>query len=249
MSSNDLPLLSQVRLHGHIPRHVAIIMDGNGRWARERHLPRPMGHRSGMNAVREAVEGAAELGVEHLSLFAFSQENWKRPVAEIQALMSLLEEYIEREADELAAQGVRVRVHGDLSRLRPAAADATNAIVARTATNDRLTLHLFVSYSGRAELVRAARSLAADAAAGRLDPERIDEQLFQAQLYTSDCPDPDLLIRTSGEYRISNFLLWQLAYTELFISRVLWPDFSRNDLFEAVLSYQNRERRFGRVTA
>jgi undecaprenyl diphosphate synthase len=247
MSHNEL--LSRIRLHGHVPRHVAIIMDGNGRWARERHLPRPMGHRSGMRAVREAVEGAGELGLEHLSLFAFSQENWQRPPTEIQALMSLLEEYIEREADELANKGVRVRVHGDLSRLNPAAAAATRAIIERTASNDRLTLNLFISYSSRAELVRAARLLAEQVAAGTLSPEQIDETRFRQQLFTHDCPDPDLLIRTSGEFRISNFLLWQLAYTELYVTPVLWPDFARSNLYEAVVDYQNRERRFGRVTA
>lgn len=246
MSSDEL--LSRIRLHGHLPRHIAIIMDGNGRWARERRLPRPMGHRSGMRAVRDTVEGAGELGLEHLSLFAFSQENWQRPPAEINALMSLLEEYIEREADELAARGVRVRVHGDLARLKPAATAATQAIIERTAGNQRLSLHLFVSYSGRDELVRAARSLAADAAESRLTASDIDERLFQQRLYTADVPDPDLLIRTSGERRISNFMLWQLAYTELYISPLLWPDFSRAELFEAVIDYQNRDRRYGRVS-
>ncbi len=246
MSSDEL--LSSIRLHGHLPRHIAIIMDGNGRWARERHLPRPMGHRSGMGAVRDAVEGAGELGIEHLSLFAFSQENWQRPPAEIRALMSLLEEYIEREADELAARGVRVRVHGELERLKPGAAAATRAIIERTRDNVRLSLHLFISYSGRAELVRAARLIAADVAAGRLDAGQVDEALFQQRLYTADVPDPDLLIRTSGERRISNFLLWQLAYTELYITPVLWPDFSRDELYRAVVDYQHRDRRFGRVS-
>jgi undecaprenyl diphosphate synthase len=242
-------LLSQIRLHGAIPRHVAIIMDGNGRWARERMLPRPLGHRSGMKSVREVVEGALEAGVEVLSLFAFSQENWQRPPTEISALMSLLEEYIQREADELETQGVRVRVLGDIERLQPAARAAVDRVVGQTAHNTRLTLNLFISYGSRAELVRVARLVAEDVAAGRLTPDQVDEQAFVARLYTADCPDPDLLIRTSGEQRISNFLLWQLAYTELFISPVLWPDFGRTNLFEAILDFQNRDRRFGRVPA
>jgi undecaprenyl diphosphate synthase len=244
-----MELLAQIRLNGSVPRHVAIIMDGNGRWARERRLPRPMGHRSGMRAVREVVEGAIEAGVEMLSLFAFSQENWQRPASEIQALMSLLEEYVAREADELTEQGVRVRVLGELSRLHPTTAAAVSRIVQQTSRNDRLILNIFISYGSRAELVHAARSLARDVAEGRLTPDEIDEEAFQRKLYTDGCPDPDLLIRTSGEKRISNFLLWQLAYTELHITPVLWPDFSRRDLFEAILDFQSRDRRFGKVTA
>ena len=248
-STNAAELLAQIRVHGAVPRHVAIIMDGNGRWARERRMPRPFGHRSGMRAVREVVEGAAEVGLEVLSLFAFSQENWQRPTTEINALMSLLQEYVARESDELHARGVRVRALGALDRLTPAAAAAVNRVVTRTAANTRLTFNLFISYSGRAELVRAARRLAEDAAAGRVDPAAIDESTFAARLYTDGCPDPDLLIRTSGEQRVSNFLLWQMAYSELFLSPVLWPDFTRSDLYAAIRDYQLRERRFGRVSA
>jgi undecaprenyl diphosphate synthase len=242
-------LLGRIRVQGGVPRHVAIIMDGNGRWARERLMPRPYGHRSGMKSVRDVVEGAIESGLEVLSLFAFSQENWQRPPVEITALMSLLEEYIAREADELRDRGVRVCILGDLDRLTPAAATAVNRVVTETEHNDRLRLNLFISYGGRAELVRAAQLLARDAQAGRLVPGEITEADFQSRLYTADCPDPDLLIRTSGEQRISNFLLWQMAYTELFISPVLWPDFGRRELYEAILDYLNRERRFGRVSA
>jgi undecaprenyl diphosphate synthase len=242
-------LLARIRVHGAVPRHVAIIMDGNGRWARERLLPRPVGHRSGMKSVRAVVEGALQLGVEWLSLFAFSQENWQRPATEVGALMSLLEEYVAREADELREQGVRVRVLGALDRLTPNAAAAVQRVMSETAHNDRLTLNLFISYGSRAEIVRAARLLARDVAEGRLSPDDIDEEALSARLYTADCPDPDLLIRTSGELRVSNFLLWQIAYTELYISSVLWPDFGRRELFEAVIAYQNRERRFGRVSA
>ena len=242
-------LLSRIRLHGAVPRHVAIIMDGNGRWARERMMPRPFGHRSGMKAVREVVEGALECGVEVLSLFAFSQENWHRPVTEVNALMSLLEEYIAREADELAERGVRVQVLGDVERLTPPAAAAVNRVVSQTAHNDKLTLNLFISYGSRAELTRAARLIAEDVAAGRMAPAEVTEEEIEKRLFTAGGPDPDLLIRTSGEQRISNFLLWQLAYTELFISPVLWPDFGRHQLYEAVLDYQSRERRFGQVSA
>ena len=242
-------LLSQIRARGSVPRHVAIIMDGNGRWARDRMLPRPFGHRSGMKSVREVVEGAIEAGVPVLSLFAFSQENWQRPAGEVSALMSLLEEYIQNEANELDEQGVQVRMLGELERLAVAPAAAVERVMRQTAHNSRLRLNLFISYGARAELVRAARLLSEEVAGGRLTPAQIDEEQFASKLFTADCPDPDLLIRTSGEQRISNFLLWQLAYTELYISSVLWPDFSRRDLFEAILDYQGRDRRFGRVHA
>jgi undecaprenyl diphosphate synthase len=242
-------LLAQVRRQGGLPRHVAIIMDGNGRWARGRLLPRAFGHRSGMTAVREVIEGAVEAGVEYLSLFAFSRENWERPATEVEALMALLVEYVAREGNELVEKGVQVRVLGDLSRLKEEAALAVAEVVARTASNSRLMLNLFISYGARDEIVRAARSLAREAAAGSLDPDDITEDLLGSRLYTAGCPDPDLLIRTSGEQRISNFLLWQLAYAELYITPVLWPDFTRRELFQALNEYQRRERRYGRVTA
>ena len=248
-SRNAAELLAQIRVHGAVPRHVAIIMDGNGRWARERRMPRPFGHRSGMKSVREVVEGGVEVGLEVQSLFAFSQENWHRPPTEITALMSLLEEYIAREADELHQRGVRVRALGALERLTAEASAAVERVVAQTAGNDRMILNLFISYGARAELARAARLLAQDAAAGRIDATSIDETAFAGRLYTAECPDPDLLIRTSGEQRLSNFLLWQLAYSELYMSPVLWPDFTRGDLYEAIRDFQLRERRFGRVPA
>jgi undecaprenyl diphosphate synthase len=242
-------LLAKLRVHGAVPRHVAIIMDGNGRWARERMLPRPLGHRGGMKAVREVVEGAIEAGVEVLSLFAFSQENWQRPAGEVSALMSLLEEYIQKEANELDEQGVQVRMLGELDRLTPPALKAVERVMAQTAHNSKMRLNLFISYGSRAELTRAARLIAEDVAAGRITPDQVDEAAITSRLFTADCPDPDLLIRTSGEQRISNFMLWQVAYTELFISTVLWPDFGRRELYEAILDYQNRDRRFGRVPA
>ncbi|MHB1097336.1 MAG: isoprenyl transferase [Gemmatimonadaceae bacterium] len=241
-------LLARVNEHGAIPRHVAIIMDGNGRWARERMLPRPIGHRHGMKSVREVVEASIAAGVEVLSLFAFSQENWQRPAGEVSALMSLLEEYIQKEARELDEQGVRVVFLGDLDRLPAAQRGAVDRVMALTAHNAKLVLNLFISYGSRAELVRAARLIAEDVAAGRLTPAQVDEEALSSRLFTAGCPDPDLLIRTSGEMRISNFLLWQLAYTELHISPRLWPDFGRAELYEAILDYQSRERRFGRVS-
>ena len=249
MRSVPEDLLSDVQRNGNVPRHIAVIMDGNGRWARDRHMPRVFGHRSGMTAVREVIEGAVEAGVGFLSLFAFSRENWERPASEVEALMELLVEYVGREADELAAKGVQVRVLGDLSRLTPAASAAVADVVRRTASNDRLVLNLFISYGARDEIVRAARALAREAAAGSLDPESITEETLSARLYTADCPDPDLLIRTSGEQRISNFMLWQLAYAELYITPVLWPDFTRAELFKAIAEFQRRDRRYGRVTA
>ena len=242
-------LLTQIRANGAVPKHVAIIMDGNGRWARDRMLPRPIGHRNGMKSVREVVETSLEAGIEVLSLYAFSLENWDRPELEVAALMSLLEEYIQREADELDKQGVQVRMLGELSLLTPAAKAAVDRVMQQTAHNSKLRLNLFISYGSRAEIVRAAKMIAADVAAGRLKIEDVDDAAMSQRLFTADCPDPDLLIRTSGEQRISNFLLWQVAYTELYISDVLWPDFGRRDLFEAILDYQSRDRRFGRVTA
>jgi len=243
------PLLARIAAQGPVPRHVAIIMDGNGRWAKERHLPRSLGHREGMKAVRETVEGAIASGVGVVTLYAFSEENWKRPPMEIGALMGLLEEYIARETAELAGNGVEVHVLGDLNRLPPAKREAVDRLVAGTRGGTKLQLNLAISYSSRAEIARAARRLAEDVLQGRLALEDVDEEALGLRLYTAGLPDPDLLIRTSGELRISNFLLWQLAYTELYITPVLWPDFTRQHLFEAILDYQGRERRFGRVTA
>jgi undecaprenyl diphosphate synthase len=242
-------LLQRVRLDGAMPAHIAIIMDGNGRWAKGRSLPRPLGHHAGMRAVREVVEGCLEAGVGVLTLFAFSQENWQRPPLEIEALMSLLEDYITREAEELRAQGVRVHILGELGRLGNGARAAVDRVMAETAEGTRLDLNLCISYSSRAEIASAARRLAEQVAAGRLNPAQIDEEAVARQLLTAPWPDPDLLIRTSGEMRISNFLLWQLAYAELYVTPVLWPDFTRRHLFEAIVEFQRRDRRFGRVTA
>ncbi len=242
-------LLERLRLQGGVPRHVAVIMDGNGRWAARRHLPRPAGHQAGMAAVREVVEGALAAGIEVLTLYAFSQENWRRPPEEIDALMALLEEYIAREREQLRRNGVSVRVLGDLERLGPAARAAVDRIVADTAGGTGLVLHLCISYGSRDEIAHAARRLAEEVAAGRLAPADVDAEALAARLWTAPHPDPDLLIRTSGEMRLSNFLLWQLAYAELWVTPVLWPDFTRRHLFEAILEFQQRDRRFGRVPA
>jgi undecaprenyl diphosphate synthase len=245
---SGIDLLRAIRVGGCVPAHVAVIMDGNGRWARARGLPRFRGHSAGAQSVREAIEGAIEAGVEHLTLFTFSQENWSRPPMEIQALMRLLRRYARQERDELKRQGVEVRVHGDLERLPPLPRRAVDEIQRYTEGGSRLRLNLMISYGARAEITRAARRLAERVAAGELEASDIDEQAVAGELYTHDVPDPDLLIRTSGEQRISNFLLWQLAYTELYITPVLWPDFRREHLFHAIYDYQRRERRFGRVT-
>jgi undecaprenyl diphosphate synthase len=242
-------ILDEILLSGAVPRHVAVIMDGNGRWARKRGLPRHAGHRQGMKAVREVIEGATEAGLRVLTLFAFSTENWQRPPTEISALMGLLEHYARRERKELRRMGVEVHVLGALDRMDPTTRRAVDEIVRGTRGGERLRLNLMISYSGREELLRAVRILAEQAARGEVDPDAIDEEAFEDVLFTRGLPDPDLLIRTSGEKRLSNFLLWQLAYTEIHISPVLWPDFTREDLFGALLDYQRRERRFGRVGA
>ncbi len=242
-------LLQRLRINGRVPEHVAIIMDGNGRWARARGLPRHRGHAAGMTAVREAIEGAIEAGVGVLTLFAFSQENWERPKAEVSALMTLLQRYVKKEREELRAQGVEVRVHGDLERLATGPMRAVMEIQEATRGGTELLLNLMISYGGRADLVRAARLLAEEAAAGRIRPDEIDEAMLERRLCTAGLPDPDLLIRTSGEQRISNFMLWQVAYSEIYTTLTLWPDFTRQDLYTAIVEYQRRERRFGRVRA
>ena len=242
-------LLDRILRNPPVPRHVAVIMDGNGRWARKRGLPRHAGHWEGMNAVREAIEGACAAGVDILTLFAFSTENWKRPRSEIDALMRLLQVYAEKERDQLANAGVEARVLGEVERLDPAAREAVGEIEETTRGGTVLRLNLMVSYGAREELIRAARTLCEQVRDGALDPDSIDDEVLEGALFTAGLPDPDLLIRTSGEFRLSNFLLWQLAYTELHITPALWPDFTREDLFTAILDYQQRERRFGRLAA
>jgi undecaprenyl diphosphate synthase len=228
-----------------IPRHIAVIMDGNGRWAKERGLPRREGHRAGAESVREVTETCIELGVEYLTLFAFSSENWNRPQAEVKALMDLLDRFLAEKAKELDKQKIRLLAIGQLERLPAKTRALLDKIIARTADHTAMTLVLALSYGGREEIVAAARSLAADAAAGTLTPADIDATLFASRLQSAGIPDPDLLIRTSGEMRVSNFLLWQISYAEIVIVKKFWPDFRRKDLTEAVQEYQRRHRRFG----
>ncbi|MCU0254044.1 MAG: isoprenyl transferase [Acidobacteria bacterium] len=232
-----------------LPRHIAVIMDGNGRWAGARHLPRIAGHRAGIAAVREVVEGAARLGIEVLTLYAFSRENWSRPAPEVNALMRLLRDYLDAELATLLERNIRVRAIGRIEELPPPVRTALAEAEEQTAANTGMLFLIALSYSGRAELADASRALAEDAAAGRLDPATIDEAVLAARLHTADVPDPDLLIRSSGELRLSNFLLWQLAYSEIWVTPVLWPDFRRRHLHEAVVDFQRRERRFGGVTS
>lgn len=227
------------------PVHVAIIMDGNGRWAKARGLPRTAGHKRGAEAVRRAVEAARELGVSYLTLYAFSSENWKRPAGEVTDLMGLLRLYLRNEVNALHKNGIRLRVIGDRSKLSADIVTLVEESEAKTAANKALTLVLALSYGGRQEIVEAARAVARQVADGLLAPDAIDEAALAGNLFTADIPDPDLVIRTSGEQRISNFLLWQCAYSELVFLDVLWPDFSRSDFEAAIRDYHGRERRFG----
>jgi undecaprenyl diphosphate synthase len=233
---------------GRIPRHVAIVMDGNGRWAKQRGLKRTDGHAAGEEALFDTVNGALDVGLDWMTVFAFSTENWRRPVDEVRFLMGFNESLLLRRRDELNELGVRVRFIGRRAgrvpgRLRRRIADAEEL----TQANRRLTLTFAFNYGGRAELVDAARAIAHEVAAGRLDPDKINDRTLARHLYAPDMPDPDLLVRTSGEFRISNYLLWELAYAELVFTDVLWPDFRRDHLFEAIREFQRRERRFGAV--
>ena len=231
-----------------VPRHIAIIMDGNGRWAKQKGMPRVLGHRSGVKSVREVTEAAGEIGVKYLTLYAFSTENWSRPPAEVTALMSLLVETIRGEIKDLNKNGVRLLAIGDLEALPQKSYKTLMEGIEQTKNNDKLTLVLALNYSAKWEILRAARLLAEQTARGQLRPEDIDEKMFESALSTGGIPDPELLIRTSGETRISNFLLWQIAYSELYFTPVFWPDFGKKELFEAILSYQRRERRFGKIS-
>ncbi len=231
-----------------IPRHLAIIMDGNGRWAKERGKDRVYGHHEGVTSVREAVSGAAEFGISYLTLYAFSTENWQRPVSEVEALMELLVNTIRKEVDELQKNNVRLKVIGDVASLPPNCQKELGEAMEITQSNTGLTLILALSYSSRKEIARACREIARQVENGRVKADQVDERMVEAQLYTAEFPDPELMIRTSGEHRISNFLLYQLAYAELYFSPVHWPEFRKKHLLEALLDYQNRERRFGKTS-
>ena len=229
-----------------LPKHIAIIMDGNGRWARKRSLPRAAGHRAGVEPVRATVETCARLGIEVLTLYAFSLENWKRPRTEVDMLWRLLRIYLRKELPDLMRNGIRLRAVGRLEALPAAARRELLEAVETTSRNRRLVVNLAINYGGRAEVADAVNAILAGARArGTLDRLHVDERMISAHLYTAGLPDPDLLIRTSGEMRISNFLLWQIAYAELYVTETLWPDFDRAELLRAILSFQSRERRFG----
>jgi undecaprenyl diphosphate synthase len=230
-----------------LPRHVAIIMDGNGRWARKRHLPREAGHVAGVSAVREIVRAASDIGLQNLTLYAFSSENWKRPIAEVGALMGLFRAYFKSDLDELVDRGVRVRIIGNRSRVSKDIHAMIEDAERRTVENRGLNLTFAFDYGGQEEIAAAARELARAAKEGRLDPETITTELFASRLFTSALPEPDLLIRTSGEHRLSNFLLWQSAYAELLFVDALWPDFSREQFVGALEQFAQRERRFGAI--
>ncbi len=232
----------------HLPKHVAIIMDGNGRWAKQRGKPRTFGHQNGVRAVRETTEAAAELGIGYLTLYAFSTENWKRPKIETDALMTLLLQTIHKETRTLNKNNIRLKAIGDLMSLPPRTRKQLEKAIENTASNNRMTLTLALSYSSRWEIVNAVRKIAGQVSQGKLEAEAIDQRLFESCLETPDMPDPELLIRTSGEYRVSNFLLWQIAYAELYFTDKLWPDFGKEDLYSALIDFQKRERRFGQTS-
>ena len=227
-----------------LPKHIAITMDGNGRWAKNKGKLRIFGHKNGVKAVRDTVEGAAKIGIEFLTLYAFSSENWNKPEKEVNALMTLLVSAINRETETLMKNNIRLSTIGNINKLPSKAQKELQAAILKTKGNTRMTLILALSYSGRKEILNAVHNIIKD---GK-EPKAINESVFQQYLSTKDVPDPELLIRTSGEYRISNFLLWQIAYSELYFTDTLWPDFRSDDLYKAILNYQSRERRFGKTT-
>ena len=245
MSSHSLQLSAQAK--SSLPAHVAVIMDGNGRWAKQRNLPRIEGHRNGAESVRAVVRAAGEVGIKYLTLYAFSMENWTRPKQEVDTLMKYLDRYLRNEVGELQKNNVRLEVIGQIYRLPEFVQEQLKKTIALLHRNKGLTLVLALSYGGRTEIVEAVRGIAAKVKQGKLDPEEITEQVLAQHLYTKGIPDPDLLIRTSGEMRVSNFLLWQISYAELVVTSTLWPDFRKPQFFEALEEYARRHRRFGAV--
>lgn len=243
--STDRKIQEELKRSGEIPTHIAIIMDGNGRWAKRRGLPRVAGHREGVKSVRDVVEACAQLGVKYLTLFAFSTENWRRPKEEIDTLMKLLIRTLRSETEKLHKNDIKLMAIGDIDSLPKEVRQELKEAMEKTKNNKRMVLNLALSYSGRWEIIEAVKEIARDVKKGKVKIEEIDDKLFSNYLKTAGIPDPDLLIRTSGEFRISNFLLWQIAYTELYITDCLWPDFRRKHLYEAIRDYQRRERRFG----
>jgi undecaprenyl diphosphate synthase len=245
---NDGEIQKALRKQGSLPRHIAMIMDGNGRWAKQRGLPRIAGHREGVRSVRDIVEACGQLGIEVLTLYTFSTENWRRPQKEVSALMRLLLKTLRKEINDLVKNNVRLLTIGNLEKLPKIAHQGMLEGMAATKENTGLKLNLALNYGGREEIVTAVQKIALEIQKGKIQPHDIDRKIMAQYLYTQGLPDPDLLVRTSGEYRISNFLLWQLAYTEIYITDVLWPDFRRQNLYEAIKDYQGRERRFGKVS-
>lgn len=241
LSGHNGPLIDLRKL----PQHIAIIMDGNGRWAQNHTLGRIIGHQKGVEAVQRTVRLCREIGIKYLTLYAFSVENWSRPDQEVKALMKILREYLRSELDEMLQNGIRLTTIGDIAALQEPVRNLLQETMDRTSGNRDMVLNLALSYGGQDEILQAVRRILKDAQEGRLDPASISKASFANYLYTAGMPDPDLLIRTSGEYRISNFLLWQSAYTEFYFTDVLWPDFSKADLFSAIADYQQRERRYG----
>lgn len=248
MNKETETLKHRILKKGKLPRHIAIIMDGNGRWAKKRGLPRIAGHSAGVRTVKKTVRAAGEIGLKFLTLYTFSTENWKRPREEVSAIMRLLEETTRREIDELDKNNVRLITTGRIEELSPRRRAILERATQKTKGNTGLTLNLALSYSGRLEILDAVRKIAESVKNNGIKITNINEKLFSQYLYTKDLPDPDLLIRTSGEMRISNFLLWQTSYTELYITEVLWPDFTAEDFYRAISNYQERERRFGRLS-
>ncbi len=248
LTKQDKSNFDELIKQGEIPKHIAIIMDGNGRWAKKRNLPRVAGHKEGVESVRYMVEACAYLGVDVLTLYTFSTENWKRPKDEVSTLMRLIVKSLQNETDELNKNNIRLTTIGDLNSLPDIVKKELHQAIEKTKNNTRLTLNLALSYSGRWELLEAVKTIIREFDKGRIKIEDINEKLISNHLTTKDFPDPDLMIRSGGEYRISNFLLWQLAYAELYVSEVLWPDFRTRELFEAVKDFQSRERRFGLVS-
>lgn len=244
-SSYDRRIQEELKRSGEIPKHIAIIMDGNGRWAKKRGLPRVAGHREGVKSVRDVVEACAQLGVKYLTLFAFSTENWRRPKHEIDTLMKLLIKALRTETDKLHKNDIKLVAIGNIESLPADVQRELKEAIEKTKNNKRMVLNLAISYSGRWEIIEAVKGVARDVKSGKVKVDEINDNLFASYLKTAGMPEPDLLIRTSGEFRISNFLLWQIAYTELYICDCLWPDFRRKHLYEAIKDYQKRERRFG----
>jgi undecaprenyl diphosphate synthase len=228
-----------------LPRHIAVIMDGNGRWAEKRSLNRIAGHRTGMKRAKELISSCRELGIEALTIYAFSTENWSRPKREIKALMTLLKRFVRNEGKKLLKNNIRLNIIGNINDLPEDVAEVLNEYIQKTKNNTGMVLNTALSYSGRSEIIQAVKKIAGDVKQGKLSTRQINEDTFSRYLFTSGVPDPDLLIRTSGELRISNFLLWQMAYTEIYVTNTLWPDFAKEDLMTAIAEYQRRERRFG----